>query len=53
MVSLAWAMGKPLALLFDPFESLVSLLFPRARNDLHEITQVLYISGTHRHSTVE
>ncbi|KAJ7475877.1 Sodium/calcium exchanger protein-domain-containing protein [Mycena latifolia] len=23
MVSLAWAMGKPLALLFDPFESLV------------------------------
>lgn len=24
MVTLAWAMGKPLALLFDPFESLVS-----------------------------
>lgn len=48
IITLGWIMGRPLTLLFDPFESIVRAYFKCgffARTDGPLSTQVLFLSG--------
>ena len=54
MVILGWILDKPLALLFDPFESVVRALSALSVTanvfSTASLLQVLYISGTFHHA---